>query len=173
MSQYLINESTKLSTDAETVKNSGIQIVNQSEKMKDSVHEQTSSLTETSAAMTQISGNIASINKIANAQHSGMDEIVKSLDAQRSLLNDLVNQVSQVRESSEHITAFVNTIDNISSQTSLLAMNASIEAAHAGTLAKVLVSLLRKFVSCLMKQRKALQKFRNTEPECRNRSEYD
>jgi len=136
LSQYLINESTKLSTDAETVKNSGIQIVNQSEKMKDSVHEQTSSLTETSAAMTQISGNIASINKIANAQHSGMDEIVKSLDAQRSLLNDLVNQVSQVRESSEHITAFVNTIDNISSQTSLLAMNASIEAAHAGTFGK-------------------------------------
>ena len=38
LSQYLINESTKLSTDAETVKNSGIQIVNQSEKMKDSVH---------------------------------------------------------------------------------------------------------------------------------------
>jgi methyl-accepting chemotaxis protein len=106
------------------------------ETMKKNLEEQSSAITQTSAAITQISTNLQNISGIATKRRVSLADIAKSNTAQRDLVQNLLASVELVQKSSEGIALFVHTVEDIASRTGLLSMNASIEAARAGSAGK-------------------------------------
>lgn len=133
---YLSGSSENLMKESDSFTVSASAVLDSAQSMKGSLQEQNAAITETSAAITEISANLASISGIATKRREMLNDISKAGYSQKELVKKLVAAVTSVQTSSEGISVFVHTVQDVASKTGLLAMNASIEAARAGSSGK-------------------------------------
>lgn len=94
---------------------------------------------EISSAIQQVSGNVTEVTKdsalAAEAANNGTKTIEETIQGILSIKNKVdlsAQKVQEMGQRSEQIGVIVETIEDIASQTNLLALNAAIEAARAG-----------------------------------------
>ncbi|MFW6260638.1 MAG: bacteriohemerythrin [Spirochaetota bacterium] len=94
---------------------------------------QNSLVDQSAAAVEEMSANIDSVAGVARAKRDAALRLAELTERGSQTVGETERLIDEVSESVERVTGMIGIINTIAAQTNLLAMNAAIEAAHAGS----------------------------------------